>query len=759
MLFRKLWRTMRLYRAQFISMIVMIALGIGIFVGFNMEWYSIDRNVTSFFQDTGYADFRVLSEAGFSKEDAAKIGSLDGVDAVSRFLAVSADVKERSGDSLSLSVTENPEVSGFLLMEGAAYDRQSTDGIWLSDRYAEENKIHIGDTLTLVYRNLELRGIVRGLIKAGEYLVCVRDETQLMPDYSTFAFAYISPVMYENAVGTDYYPQIRVLSGMEKKAFTEAADNALRTTPLVLSKEETGSYSAAKGEVTEGKTMGTVLPVLFLLIAVLTMITTMHRLTAKEKTQIGTLKALGFKDRRILLHYTSYALMIGILGSAAGIALGYAVAFLIMNPDGAMGTYLDMPEWKLYLPWFCYLILAGILVLLTLIGFLSVRKMLHGTAADALRPYTPKRVKPLAIERTRWFHRLSFGVRWNLRDTARHKSRTAMSLLGTLGCMVILVCALGMRDTMNAFLALYYEDATHYASRIYLTEEATDAERAAVAECYAGDWSASVSVQLNEKAVSLDVFHVTRDKVRFPDRKDGFVQIGDDGAYICSRIAEEEGLSVGDTFTVSPYGSDRSYALRVAGILRSVSKNVVISPAYAAQLELPYTMDSVYTDTVKEEVAADPAIKNVQSRQMIMDSFGTFMEIMDLMIYLLVFGAMLLGLVVLYNRGVMSYTERYREMATLKVIGFRDRKIGKLLIGQNLWVSIVGIAVGLPLGVLALDYLLKMLASEYEMKLALGPATFLVSVLLTLGVSLAVSVLVARKNRSIDMVEALKGTE
>ena len=97
--------------------------------------------------------------------------------------------------------------------------------------------------------------------------------------------------------------------------------------------------------------MGSVIPVIFLLIALLTMVTTMHRLTAKEKTQIGTLKALGFKDRRILRHYTSYAFMIGVAGCIPGTALGYLMAWYIMNPAGMMGTYFDMPEWKLYMPW------------------------------------------------------------------------------------------------------------------------------------------------------------------------------------------------------------------------------------------------------------------------------------------------------------------------------------------------------------------------------------------------------------------------
>lgn len=122
-------------------------------------------------------------------------------------------------------------------------------------------------------------------------------------------------------------------------------------------------------------------------------------------------------------------------------------------------------------------------------------------------------------------------------------------------------------------------------------------------------------------------------------------------------------------------------------------------------------------------------------------------------------GAILLGVVVLYNLGIMSYTERYREMATLKVVGFEDRKIGRLLIDQNMWLSLTGVVIGIPLGILTLDYLLKALAGEYEMSLTVSAVAYIISVMLTFGMSLPVSLMVARKNKKIDMVEALKGAE
>lgn len=133
---------------------------------------------------------------------------------------------------------------------------------------------------------------------------------------------------------------------------------------------------------------------------------------------------------------------------------------------------------------------------------------------------------------------------------------------------------------------------------------------------------------------------------------------------------------MGDTFTVNPYGSDDTYTLRVAGILHSMSENVVVTASYADTLKIPYTFSSLYTAVEKQDIAADDAIKSIQSKQMIMDSFDVFTEIMNLMISLMVIVAMILGIVVLYNLGVMSYTERYREMATLKVLGFRDKKSG-----------------------------------------------------------------------------------
>ena len=796
MLFKKLLRTMGQYKAQFISMIIMIALGFGVFIGANMEWVSIEKNTNRLFEETGLADYKIYSSsaltgetaAGFTEEDLEKVQSISGVKAAARFFSVNADVRAVNGEKIktetdesgkekipraALAVTESESVSFFNVTSGEAYDKAAADKIWVSDKFAEEKEIKVGDTLTFgavqgVSDPLEFK--VAGLIKSGEYMVCVQDSTQLMPDFKLFGFTYITPAAYEKiceaaglpaAVYTQINVRVNDYDDFTKQKFSDAVNDALGKTMFILSKEESSSYALAHGEVEEGQTMGAVLPVLFLAIAVLTMITTMHRIAAKEKTQIGTLKALGYKDKRILIHYSSYAFAIGIVGAALGIALGYGIAYIIMNPSGMMGTYMDLPYWKLHMPLFCVFVMIGILAALTLIGFLSVKSMLRGTAADALRPYTPKKMKNLAIEKTRLWKKFSFGTRWNMRDIMRHKSRTLMSLLGIIGCTVLMAGALGMQDTMDAFLSDYYDTAMNYASRVYVTN-ASEETIGKIGEKYSADSSASLSVEIGDKGVSLDIYEIKNDTVRFLNKKGKLINLENDGAYVCRRIADEYKLKAGSTFTVSPYGTDKEYNLTVKEVICSSTESISITKEYAAACGISgYKIDSLYTQATKTALQNDELTKNfeIQDKDSIVESFETFTSLLNLSVTVLITAAIVLGVVVLYNLGVMSYTERYREMATLKVVGFKDKKIARLLIGQNMWVTVIGVVLGLPLAAGTLNYLVKELASEYEMRVVMGWKTFLISTVLTFAVSLVVSIFVSKKNKKIDMVEALKGAE
>ena len=737
-------------------MVIMIAIGIGIFLGFNIEWKSLEHDAFTFLNDTDYADYRLYAESGFSEDDIKAIQDIEGVDAATRYFYVNVGIKDTK-KSVSLNVSENYTVSTMMVMEGAEYDK-SSDGIWLSDKFADANDIKLGDKLTFTYTGVEITGEVIGLVKSGENLVSVADENQLMPDYESHGFAYISPEALENALGFAFYPQINIISALDKETLEEKVKDATGTTLLVATKNEHVAYAGVKSEAEEGKTMGSILPVLFLAIAILTMVTTMHRISANEKVQIGTLKALGFRDRKILMHYTSYGLMIGLVGLVLGVGLGYLVASLIISPTGMMSTYLDMPDWSLVMPDFCIPVIVLMLVSLTLISYLSVKKMLKGTAADALRPYTPKAMKKSIIEKLFFWNKLSFGTKWNIRDIMRHKARSTMTLVGVVGCTLLLVGSFGMRDSMLFFLDTLDEDVSNYATKINISESASNEDSKSLASEVDGDWQAVSGISYEGKTISLEIYNSDIEKIGFLTEENEPMELTDDGVYLCLRLKNT--AKIGDTIDFSPYGSEETYEVKVAGYFRSlVSECIVMTDTYADSIGVEYHIGTVYTDTASEDIESSTIISGKQDKQTIMDSYDTFMDIMNVMIVVLAVAAIVLGIVVLYNLGVMSYVERSRELATLKVLGFRDKVIGKLLISQNMWLTIIGVLIGIPAGLGVLKVLVAALVSEYELSLSLSLATFVISIALTFGVSLLVGLMVSRKNKKIDMVEALKGTE
>lgn len=755
MLLRKLFRTAWNYKSQFLSMIIMITIGIGVFLGFNMEWHSIESDTAAFFTDTNYADYRIYSETGFSEEDIEKIQEIHGVDAATRYLSANVGIKD-SEKTVTINVSENYQVSTMIVTSGAPYGEDKY-GIWLSDRFAEANNISIGDDMTFVYQGNEITGQVVGLCKSSENMICVRDSNQLMPDYKTHGFAYVTPNMLEKFFGIAFYPQINILSQMGKAELEEAVKDSLGRTLQITDKELHTAYAGAKSEAEEGKTMGSVLPVLFLAIAILTMVTTMHRIASNEKVQIGTLKALGFRDKRILRHYTSYGLVIGLIGAGLGVLLGYGIVVFIMSPDGMMGTYFDLPEWKVTMPAFCVPVILLTVVFLTFISFLSTKKMLAGTAADALRPYTPKAMKKSAVENWRIWNSLSFAAKWNIRDVLRHKARSAMSLIGVVGCMLLIVGGLGMKDTMNRFLSIL-DDTADYATKINLAENIDRASADELCEKYEGDWQSSLGISYQGTAVTLDIYSQDREQIHILNKENQVLDMEKDGVYLCLRLKDT--AKVGDRIQISPYGSDETYTVRVAGYFRSlVNEAIAMTDEYADQIHLDYHITSIYTDTKSTEIEDSELISGKQDKDTLMASYDTFMDLMNLMVWILIGAAVVLGMVVLYSLGVMSYVERRRELATLKVLGFRDKGIGRLLISQNIWLTLIGILIGLPGGAGVLYVLVTALASEYEMSVYIGLSSCVISVCLTFGVSLLVGMMIARKNKQIDMVEALKDAE
>lgn len=753
MLIKKMFRTLFNYKAQFISMIIMIAIGIGVFAGFSGEWYTIKKDSNYFYNLDGFADYRINNSLGFTESDLDKIKAIEGVEDATLYLNVQTRTKD--DDILNICTSSNMDVSGFTVIKGNEYNEENIGGIWLSDMYAKKNDISLNEIIKITYKGYEIPLRVEGLVKSSEFLICVLDETQLMPDFKNAGYGFVTTKSIETALGSSFYTQINVKSSLEKIDFEKKAFEALESSYIVLAKEDVTSYKEVQGEINEGRIMACLIPTLFFLISLLTLITTMNRLVANEKMQIGILKALGFKDRKIVRHYVSFSLVIGIFGTIIGIILGYVLTWFIMNPKGPMGTYFDLPKWNLYMPWYVWLVIVGMNLVLLLIGYISVKRILKGSAAEALRPYTPKKMKPLIIEKTKWFHKRRFAFRWNIRDVFRHKARSLMSIFGVIGCTVLLVATFGVKYLLQSFIKDYYDKPMQYEVRINLDEVTTNEKALEIANLYDGDLTGTTPILINNDLYYLEVDNRSHELINILDLNTKIIKdVKKNGAYVPNKTAKELGVKVGDKITFKSFTTDSEYEIEVAEITRSLTGSIVITNEYADSLGIDYKYNQIYTNTLT--IADNEAISSTQTKKNIMDSFMSFMSVMDTMVVLLSLASVILGIVVLYNLGILSYMERYRELATLKVLGFKDRKITSLLVTQNMWMTLVGIILGAPLGVWVLKALMDLLASDYDIKLSFDPRMFIYSFILVLVTSLFVSYMVARKNKHIDMVESLK---
>lgn len=751
MLVRKLFRTIGKYKSQFISMLLMIIIGVGVFLGFNIEWYSIEKGTKNYFNKTNFADYRIYAESGFSKSEIDLIKDIEKVNFATRWLTVKVSVKENDA-ILSLNVAENYGISKFLLIEGCDYNEDIL-GIWVSDKFAKIYNYKVGDKIIIKFSGQELELEIFGLVKSPEYMVCV-DTNQIMPDFSSYAFCYVTPKVIKERLNMEFYNQIYIDSNLSKKEIESEINKSLNKTTLVLSLEENASYISSKNEAEEGKTMGSIIPVLFLVIAILTMITTMNRITKNEKTQIGTLKALGFNDKKILRHYTNFGLIVGIIGSIVGIILGYAVARIILSPNGMMGTYFDWSEWNLYMPLYCPIVIIFIILLLTMVSYYTIKKILKENPAEALRPYTPKKTIKTKLEKTPLWHKLSFGFRWNYRDIIKNKSRSVVTLIGVVGCVVLIVASMGMGNTMNGFMKVL-NGSMNYNSRINLVENISQADLNFLKEEYNGECSSQISIEYSGKTTSLEIYENDINSIKFYNTNEEEIRLRIDGVYLCERLGKD--VKVGSYIEFSPYGQNKRYKVRVAGIYKSlVTENIVMDSIYAESIGIKFEPTIIYTNFESTDIELSKNIQSIQTKSQLSQSYDTLMQLMNISITILMVSALVLALIVLYNLGVMGYIERYRELATIKVLGFKDKQISKLLIGQNTVLTIIGTIIGLPLGYLTLYYMVKKLASDYELKVVIYPSTYLIGVLLTILVSILVGFLISLKNKKIDMVEALK---
>ncbi len=325
MLKRKLWRDLLINKTQFISIFLMAFLGMWIFVGFNSESTGGAKTISDYYAMTDMADYWLLGNS-FSIEEEKKIEKVPGVAAVERRLLLNGETElseggiarsdeEADADKYAMQImfVESQEISKMVLRSGESY-KQGKDGIWIEELFAKAHDLKPGDTMKLKLGSMELEGKIRGLIRHPEYVYYLSEEETIMPNYANYGYAVLSETEYPGTDGIVYNQMlvrsdaaVDVSDTAQKQMLKNRLEKAIDRDGIVITdREQNESYAMFDSEIEQHTTMGAMFSAVFLLIAVLGIVTTMTRLTTNQRTQIGTLKALGFSKRTITKHYMSY---------------------------------------------------------------------------------------------------------------------------------------------------------------------------------------------------------------------------------------------------------------------------------------------------------------------------------------------------------------------------------------------------------------------------------------------------------------------
>ena len=756
MLSKKMLRDIRKHKTQFLSIFLMAFLGVFVFAGVGGESVGLEVNSNDYYNDTNLADGWIYS-ANLDDKFLDDVNSLNPVTQTERQLVVDSVADFSNDPEITLHFVENNTISRFYLVEGNPLDINDGDGVWLDKSFADAKDLKVGDNITFEFNGFKLEKEIKGIGYSPEY-VYHASKSSVIPDFSKIGFAYMSYKAFPADVVP--YNVLNVKFNGTADNFNELLSEKLdgKYNSFVERSEHT-SVSQFSEEMNQHQMMAGIFPVVFILIAMLILLTTMTRIIAHQRTQIGILKACGFKDKSIMFHYISYGFWLVLIGSILGLIIGPMTLPQLFYPSMS-STYI-LPSWEPAWSMDFVYVAAAMVIMSVLVSYYAVKSIFNENPADTIRPKAPKVSSSGFIEKLGFFKHLSFNARWNYRDAKRNKFRALMTVIGVIGCTALLVSAFGMYDGMSDLKEWEFNQINHYDSKLVIDEGASISQVNEVADEVNGDKIMESAIEIEtdsaKKSGSLLVLNHT-DLVTPTDYDWNRIKIADDEVSISQKMADMLGVGIGDTVKWHIMGSDKWIETKIDGIHADpTSQGLIMSSDKLEDLDLNYTPTSIVT---AEHIDKNySAIKSVNSMKDMTSSWDELTEAMWLLIYILIFFASLLAVVVLYNLGLLSFTEIEREIATLKVLGFRTGALRKLLLTQNLWFTTVGFILGIPVGYYILKVMWESSGDSFYILPSISLMNLILTALITFSLSILVNLMFSRKIKNLDMVESLKGVE
>ena len=556
---------------------------------------------------------------------------------------------------------------------------------------------------------------------------------------------------------------------------------------IITDRNSLPEYSDYGDNADRIKSIGEVFPVIFFLVAALISLTTMTRMVEEQRTQIGTMKALGYKKLDIASKYLNYAFLATAGGSVAGILIGEKILpYIIIKAYGMMyhnvSNNLQIHyEWK-------YALTASIAALICTVGatIISCRQALAETPAALMRPPAPKEGKRIFLERIPilWKH-LNFTWKSSLRNLFRYKKRLFMTVFGIAGSMALMLVGYGVEDSISDIVNLQYKNLQHYDGTIIADDDVAESDKETLTkeldqnsklDHYTKIQLSKLTAPNGKSDLSVYVY-VPEDLKNF--KKDVTLrnritkeqyELTDDGAAVSEKTAALLDLKAGDELTLKK--DDREYRTKIAVITENYAGHYVyMTPKVYEEVfgEEPDYEDIVFsvkdeykdqTEEIGQKIMESPAVLSISYTASTMEMVNRMLSTLGMVVVVLIVSAGMLAFVVLYNLNNINITERQRELATLKVLGFFDKEVSQYVLRENIILTAVGILFGVVFGIGLHRYIIVTVEVDAVMfGRNIQPVSFVYCALLTCVFSAIVNLFMHKKLKKINMVESLKSVE
>ena len=809
------WRTVRTFKGRYIALCLIVALSAGFFAGLKLTTDSLRNTGDIYLSEHNFYDYRLYSTLGFADSDVDAFTSLDGVEGAEGSRTVDLLV-DYEGTNMAVKILSAPKSINTLSLDAGRMPQKNNEVLADAERFGEED---IGKKITLSsFNEAELSaslkekeytivgvvhsplyiGIDRGTTTIGSgaltsFLYCPEDNftfthyteinVTLKNTDSIYTEEYKSQVDSHkekikktlDTVANDRYQRLfDALSAYFPGITEETAElyGLSAPTTYLLTRQENAGYvnfendSAIVGEVAD------VLPVFFILIAMLVCITTVTRMVDEERTQLGILKATGFSNGAITAKYMLYAGSATLVGWGVGFFLcTWAIPAIFWLAYNAL--YNFSPLYYYFSPSMLLITLGASLICILGSAYISARRELVSTPASLIRPRASKGGKRIFFEKLKAWKRLPFLQKIIFRNMVRYKQRLVMMLFGIGCCCGLLLTAFGVRDSMIPIANLQYGDVqTYTVEATFEGAEQAEKELDSIDSIeYMTTQKSLVDIKAEKtmNSVSLIAYDNWQELSQYWSLcSDGEALSKPTGnnVLINNKIADTLDLKVGDTLEIKN-ASMETTTVRVGGIYENYIFSYIFMEKVLYESAFgEYEKNTAFISTDKsgeelgEYLTELDSITSISDLTKTKDQVNDALDCLNYIIWLIVGFCAALAFIVTFNLTNINLAERSREIATVEVLGFYPRETNSYVLRENIILSVIASILGIPLGYMFHYVVMSMVVVDsFAFKIHIAPQSYFYAVALTLVFAVLVNLFMRRQIKKIPMVESLKAVE